>query len=97
MRNIGSTNLSYYIDAKQLKNLGITITNNKVSKIQHSINNVVDIQLVYSTKRTMKAGPVCFIIPVIVDNGPRYILEISADIIGEFHICIFTSSNPDIN
>lgn len=82
VRNIGSTNASYNIDVKMLKNIGISLTNPKVSKFAHSSNNIVEMVLTYSTKRSMRSGSVCFKIPMVIDNGPKYIIEVNANIIG---------------
>ena len=83
IRNIGSTHLSYLIDQRLLKTLGLSLTFPKVSKLSPGTSNMINMTMVYSTKRSMKSGPVCFDVPIVVDSGPKYILEVSADIIGK--------------
>ena len=87
VRNIGSTNVSYNIDVKMLKNIGISITNPKISKFPHNVNNSIEMQLTYTTKRSMRSGSVCFKIPMVIDNGPKYIIEVNANIIGSPDKC----------
>jgi hypothetical protein len=82
MRNIGSTNVSYNIDVKALKNIGISMTNPKSSKFMYNVNNSVEMVLTYTTKRSMRSGSVCYDIPMVIDNGPKYVIQVSANIIG---------------
>lgn len=82
LRNIGSTNVSYNIDVKYLKTLGLSITNPKMSKFPHNANSSIELMLTYTTKRSMGSGSVCFKIPMVIDNGPKYIIEVNANIIG---------------
>jgi hypothetical protein len=83
VRNIGLTTASYFIDVKALKPNGLSLTNPKVSKFAHNTNNIIEMQLSYTTKRSMRSGPVCFKIPMVIDNGPKYVIEVNANIIGK--------------
>lgn len=82
IRNIGSSSLTYFCDNKLVKKFGIIVKNYKM-KLPFKNDNETEIQIIFTTKRSMKSGNINYKIPITIDNGPKYIIEMKANIIGK--------------
>lgn len=81
IENIGKCHSSFTIDMKNFKTMGLSISCTKVHKLACTANNnSIVIQVTLQTKKNHKPGRTVFQVPVIVENGGRYILEIVAQV-----------------
>jgi hydrocephalus-inducing protein len=77
--NVGKCPVSFAVDMKGYKAMGLTISNTKVHKLMFSgNNNSVSLQLALQTKKTTKPGKQSFSLCLNVESGAKYVLEISA-------------------
>jgi hydrocephalus-inducing protein len=81
IENIGKCHSSFSIDMKNFKTMGLSISCTKVHKLPHTANNnSITLQVTLQTKKNHKPGRAVFQVPIIVENGGRYILEVVAQV-----------------
>ena len=81
LKNIGHTSISYSINLHLLNIPGLSITNDKVMKLNFGKNNNTSTMTFnLSTKKTTTAGVKNYMIPIKVKDGGKYFVQIIANI-----------------
>ena len=80
IKNIGNSPISFDIDIRNFKSMGLTFSTTKVSKLSNTNNSETQITVCFQTKKTFKSGKTFFLIPINVADGCKYFLEILANV-----------------
>ena len=78
IQNIGASPLSFDIDLRSFKAMGLSLSTTKATRL--APGSELSVAVTLQTKKTFKSGKTFFVVPITAMDGCRYTLEILANI-----------------
>jgi len=78
--NVGKMPFNLLFDQKIIKLAGFTLSCDKMARFGCKDNNCITQTVTYTTKKDSKPGRSKYILPIEMQNGPKYIIEIMANV-----------------